>query len=153
MSTLSRSFLSGAVGAAVLTRVHEVARRFVPGAPRMDVIGARGLDRVLGAAGLARPRGRRGYAATLAGDLVSNTAWYALVGWGRAAHPMRRGLLLGLAAGAGAVVLSPALGLGQRPVARAAWTPWMTVAWNGLGGLAAGLALRRLDRRAALAVA
>ncbi len=38
---------SGLAGALALTAVHETARQVIPHAPRMDVIGRRGIDRPL----------------------------------------------------------------------------------------------------------
>jgi hypothetical protein len=127
-------------GAAALTAVHETARRRMRGAPRMDVIGMRALGRTLERAGLRRPRRRRLFYGTLAGDLASNAAWYSLVGLGRPERVWQRGLLLGLAAGAGAVLLPPMLGLGRSPGTRTPKTQALTIAWYVIGGLAAAAA-------------
>ena len=48
-----RAMASGAAGALVLTGLHESARRIVPHAPRMDVIGERALAATWRAGGLA----------------------------------------------------------------------------------------------------
>jgi hypothetical protein len=69
----------------------------------------------------------------LVGVLVANTLYYSLVGAGEDAHVWRRGTLLGLAAGIGAVVLPGPLGLGRGPSARTIATRLMTV-----GGYLAG---------------
>lgn len=147
MGPFTSSLVAGACGATALTSVHEFARRRLAGAPRMDLAGGRALARVLAAARLRPPRGRRLHRTTLAADLASNTLWYALAGLGDPDRATRRGLLLGLAAGVGAVVLTPRLGLGRRPVAAAARTPWLTILWYTLGGVTAGAALRALSAR------
>jgi hypothetical protein len=73
----------------------------------------------------------------LAGDLVSNSLYYSLVGVGDPRHALRRGAILGLLGGLGAALLPPMLGLGRKPVQRTPQTMAMTVAWYTLGGLAA----------------
>jgi hypothetical protein len=147
MGPFASSILAGACGATALTSVHELARKQLAGAPRMDLAGGRALARVLRAARVRPPRGQRLHRATLAADLASNTLWYALAGFGDRDRSVRRGLLLGLAAGVGAVVLTPRLGLGRRPVAAAPRTPWLTILWYTLGGVTAGAALLALSPR------
>ena len=52
----------------------------------------------------------------MVGDVLSNGLYYSLVGGGR--HTVRRGLLLGLAAGVGGVALPGPMGLGEAPSGR-----------------------------------
>lgn len=139
-----RELTSGLVGAAALTVVHETVRRLIPHAPRMDVIGTRALRRPIMAAGYAPPRYATLHAAALAGDLLLNAAYYSAAAAGSRESAIRRGLLLGLAAGAGAVVLPPLMGLGRPPHRKAPVTDLLTVAWYTLGGLAAAEAARVL---------
>ena len=143
-----RSLASGAVGALALTALNEGARRRVSHAPRMDVIGMRALSAVLRGVGRRPPRGRNLFRGTLAGDLVSNSIYYALVGAGSRHTRLSRGILLGAAAGLGAALLPPLLGLGHPPGEKRPETPLMTVAWYTAGGVAAALAGRLLDRDA-----
>ena len=146
-TSLAGALRSGLAGAATLTAVHETARRRVRHAPRMDVIGMRAIGRTMERAGLRRPPRRRLFRETLAGDLVSNTVWYSLVGLGRPERVWQRGLLLGLVAGVGAVVLPPMLGLGRSPGTRTPKTQALTVAWYVAGGLAAAAAARMASGR------
>lgn len=141
-TSLKGALGSGFAGAATLTALHETARRRLKHPPRMDVIGMRALDRTMRRVGIRRQPQRRLFYETLAGDLASNAAWYSLVGLGRPDRVWRRGLLLGLAAGAGAVLLPPVLGLGRTPRARTPTTQALTVAWYVAGGLAAAAAAR-----------
>lgn len=141
-----RSLTAGLAGATALTALHEAVRHLRPDdAPRMDVLGIRGLRRMAGAADLPQPDHDTAYALTMGGDLVSNGLYYSLVGSGK--HSLRRGLLLGLAAGVGGVLLPGPLGLGTEPSGRTPQTKLMTVAWYTVGGLVAGAVARALRRR------
>jgi hypothetical protein len=137
--------MSGAAGAMALTAVHQAARGRVPNAPRMDVLGMRAIARGAAAAGLPFPTGRRLYRSTLAGDLVSNALYYALVGWG-GRDAARNGAVLGAAAGVGALVLPPLIGLGEPPHVESWANRIMTVAWYTLGGVVAGATYEKLAR-------
>src|SRR6188474_1511894 len=77
---------SGIAGAIALTLVHETARRVIPHAPRVDVIGTRALSRPLRAMGYQPPHFNRLHNVALAGELVSNGAYYSLVGAGDRRH-------------------------------------------------------------------
>ncbi len=137
---------SGLAGALALTAVHETARQVIPHAPRMDVIGRRGIARPLYAMGVEPPHGGRLQAAALTGDILSNSLFYSLVALGRERTAVRRGLVLGLLAGLGAALLPPVLGLGRQPGHRGLPTHLMTVAWYTIGGLVAALTLRGLRK-------
>lgn len=137
---------AGLAGAVALTLVHESARRFIPHAPRVDVIGVRALSRPMRAAGYEPPHYNSLHNAALAGELVSNSAYYSLIGAGDASHALRRGAILGLLAGLGAAFLPPLMGLGHQPHRRTPFTQMLTVAWYFLGGLAAAGAYRAFDR-------
>ena len=140
------ALLSGAAGALALTTVHQLARRRVPYAPRMDVLGMRAIARGAHRVGRRPPTGRTLYRATLAGDLISNTVYYSAVALG-GRHAARTGAALGLAAGVGALLLPPVMGLGHPPHAHAWSNRLMTVAWYTLGGLAAGCTYQQLQAR------
>jgi hypothetical protein len=138
----------GVAGAVALTLVHETARRIIPHAPRVDVIGVRAIARPLRAAGRRPARYDTLHRAALAGDLVSNAAYYSLVGVGGREHVWRRGATLGLVAGLGAAVLPPLIGLGQPPHRLTPFTHILTVAWYLIGGLAAAGAYELATRDA-----
>lgn len=137
---------SGLAGALALTLVHETARRVIPHAPRVDVIGVRAISRSIRAAGYQPPRYDRLHHIALAGDLVSNSAYYSLVGVGDRRHVWRRGAALGLLGGLGAALLPPVLGLGQPPHRKTPFTQILTVAWYLLGGLAAAATYDAVSR-------
>ncbi|MBF9142854.1 hypothetical protein [Hymenobacter properus] len=143
---LLRSLTAGFAGAIALTALHETVRRLRPeDAPRMDVLGMRGLRKLLGKAHAPQPDDDTLFDLTMAGDILSNGLYYSLVGSGK--HSVRRGLLLGVAAGVGGVVLPGPLGLGEGPSNRTPQTQAMTVAWYTAGGLVAGAVARALRKR------
>ena len=59
----------------------------------MDVLGERGLRKLLGLADLPQPDHETAYSATMLGDVLSNGLYYSLVGSGR--HSLRRGAAAG----------------------------------------------------------
>jgi hypothetical protein len=69
---------------------------------------------------------------------VCNSAYYAL------ATTWKRGVVLGLAAGVGALVLPQRMGLGDPPKSDRLSNKVMTVAWYVVGGLAAAATATRL---------
>ena len=135
---------AGVVGAVVLTAVHQFARRVSDDAPRMDVLGERAIARTVQAAGGTLPMQGTLHRWALAGDIVANSAFYSLVACGHDAHMWTRGVAMGLAAGAGALVLPRRIGLGSPPRSHHIPNQIMTVAWYLLGGLAAAGAGRVL---------
>ena len=145
MSVL-RAIGSGVAGAVAVTLLNEGGRRVIPHAPRMDVIGMRGIRRPMEAMGYRPPRGRTLRQIALGGDLASNGLYYSLVAAaGDRRHPYRMGLILGLAAGLGAALLPPVIGLGNQPHRRTPWTQLLTVAWYTIAGVAAAAAARAVE--------
>ncbi|MDB5234661.1 MAG: hypothetical protein JWR44_1654 [Hymenobacter sp.] len=143
---MSRALVAGFAGAVALTVLHETVRRLRPAdAPRMDVLGMRGLRKLLGKADVPQPDEDTLFNLTMAGDVLSNGLYYSLVGSGR--HVLGRGLLLGVAAGVGGVLLPGPLGLGEAPSNRTPQTQAMTVAWYTVGGLVASAVARALRNR------
>ncbi|MBV9924042.1 MAG: hypothetical protein JOZ96_03310 [Acidobacteria bacterium] len=134
---------SGLVGAFALTLVHETTRRFVDDAPRMDVVGMRAITKTLRAVDVEPPVPL--HETALVGELVSNSLFYGLVGFGDPEDGLRNGAALGLAAGLAAVYLPEQLGLGRQPAKNSAETNLLTVAFYLLGGIAAGAAYQALS--------
>jgi hypothetical protein len=143
---LLASLAAGFAGAIALTALHETVRRLRPhDAPRMDVLGERGLRKLLALDDLPQPDPQTAYSATMLGDVLSNGLYYSLVGSGR--HTLGRGLTLGVLAGVGGVLLPGPLGLGTAPSARTPQTQAMTVAWYTVSGLVAGAVAQALRQR------
>lgn len=143
----STALLSGLVGAGTVTAIHETARRNIPKAPRMDILGMRAIDRSLRALGQRPPPPDQLHNLALGGDIAANSLFYSLVGLSNPKHAPLTGAVLGLLAGIGGVLLPKPMGLGSDPSARTPATQAMTVAWYTAGGLAAGLAYRLLNER------
>lgn len=134
------ALVSGAAGAVALTFAHQAAQAALEDAPQVDIIAERAIAASYRAVGRIPPPRPTLHQMALAGDLVSNSLYYSLIGLGRPRHAVRNGALLGFLAGVGAATLPPMMGLGKRPVQRTPQTFAMTIAWYTLGGLAAATA-------------
>jgi len=136
---------SGLAGALALTAVHETARQQVATAPRMDMLAMQAIEKGFRGMQAQPPQGNSLYELALAGDLVSNAMYYSMVAQGKPEGALRRGAMLGLAAGISAVILPKPLGL-QPQINRTTATHVMTIGWYLLGGLAAGAAYQLLSK-------
>lgn len=139
--------LVGVAGAAALFGVHQLARAVTDDAPRIDLVGMRGIEKVLDAAGVTPPGSASLYWLTFASAIATDSSYYALVGAGRNANRWVRGAMIGAAAGAGALLLPRRLGLGDPPKSDRTANQVMTIAWYVIGGLVAAAAAAALDRR------
>ena len=122
-----------------MTLLNEGIRQVDEDAPRLDFLGMRVL------AGVASPEHLR--ATAMAADIAANTLYYATVG---AASPERApmiGAAIGLAAGAGAVLLPGQLGYGDDVTNWKPKTRAMSVGYYAAAGLVAGLIYRAMARR------
>lgn len=148
MNTFLKSVVSGLAGAAALNLWHETIRRVVPEAPRADILGERSLQKIMRAVGKTPSADEEDlYGPTMVADLLSNTAYYSLIGTARPEHAYPVGAALGLAAGVGALVLPGPWGLGKAPTNRTTATQVMTVGWYLLGGLVTAAVYTRLAER------
>jgi len=145
--------VSGVAGAVALTAIHELARRRVPDAPRLDVLGMRALRRWVPAFQHERPRSSRLRGWAVAGDLVANTLYYAAVPASTPGATWQRASALGVAAGAGASLLPKPMGLGEPPHRESPGNQWMTVAWYSAGALVAAAVANMLTGRRSFGVA
>jgi hypothetical protein len=139
-----RAAMAGLAGMATVTALNEVGRRTIPGAPRAEKLGVRGVRAVARRVGKRLGR-KEAFRWAMAGEALSNGAYYALVGL--YPRPLMAGLTLGALAGAGAVFLPPKLGLGKRPMRRSGRTAAMAFGWYLAAGVAAGFVARRLVPR------
>jgi hypothetical protein len=133
-----RALISGLAGATALTVAHEVLRKQIPDAPRMDVLGMEVMQKALNAFGIntAQANGNL-FKSALAGDIISNTLYYSGVGGRRGMGAWIRGGMLGLSAGLGIIGLSPKLGFSKSSSCKNMSTCAATVGLYVLGGLAA----------------
>jgi hypothetical protein len=137
----------GLAGACAVTLLHETARKVVPNAPRMDLLGMNALTKGLKIIGAASPRERQLYSWSLAGDLISNAIFYSIAGIEKIDNTLAKGATLGLAAGLGAVLLPKPMGLEEQHTNRTIETKIMTVGLYVIGGLVAAAVMKLADRR------
>lgn len=141
---LLTAMIAGLAGSSALTLVHETARRWLPQAPRADILGVRALEKGIFAAGEQPPTGDEMQRLALGTDIVVNAGYYALVAAAGRRAAWATGLGLGLLAGIGAITLPGPLGLGEEPTERTMATRVMTVSWYTIGGVVAALVYRLL---------
>lgn len=146
MKTL-RMIASGVAGAAALTAAHQVVKETVPDAPRMDVLGMRGIEQLCEKMGWKTPNSKVLFGSALVGDLVSNAIYYSPVGSSKGGSALGKGLSLGLMAGLGAVKVPELIGLGKDASAKNPRQMLMTVGLYVLGGLAAAAAATLIPSR------
>jgi hypothetical protein len=130
------SLASGAAGALALTAIHELGRRQVSYAPRLDVLGMRALRRFTPALRHEAPRSGRLRRWALAGDLIANTMYYAAVPARSRTRTWTRAAALGLSAGAG-----------EPPHSERLANQAMTVAWYVAGALVSAAAANFIASR------
>ncbi|MDO9374457.1 MAG: hypothetical protein Q7T76_08565 [Ferruginibacter sp.] len=140
------SFFSGLAGSIALTVFHEILRKTVSNAPRMDKLGKQGLTKVLSAVGSDKPSSDNLQKITLGGDLMGNAGYYAMVGI-KPGYSLVTGAVLGLAAGIGAVALPEKMGLNESYSNATTKTKVLTVLLYVTGGLVAGAVHRMFENR------
>jgi hypothetical protein len=146
MPTWTTSITSGAAGSAALTILHELARRRVPYAPRMDLVAMRGLRRLVPALGEPNVHSRQLHRLALAGDLVSNAVYYAAVAAPTRRATWTRAAVLGTVAGIGALLLPEPMGLGPPPHSHHRGNQLMTLTWYLAGALTAAAVATAISR-------
>ena len=130
---------SGLVGATSVAALNYLAARYLPGAPRLDVLGLQLTTTAFKKLGIHPPGGLPAKVLALLGSLASNSMFYGLVRLGAPKTAWLRGGALGLAMGLGVLTLSPAFGVGKRETGRTPTTKAGTLIWYILGGMLAAL--------------
>lgn len=124
----------GLAGACTLSLIHQALRFSVPDiAPRMDLMGIEAMRKTRQKIGMYIPPENELYRQTFIGDIAANTLYYSLVGRGS----QFKGLLLGTAAGLGAVELPVKIGLNPANSNRTKATQYLTLGLYVVGGLTA----------------
>lgn len=139
-----RATISGLAGAVALTASHELLRRFVPDAPRLEVLGMEGIEKIFAKLGMTAPDGKKLFGSALVGDIVANSLFYSQVGT-RGGTPLLRGVTLGVTAGLGAVNLPGKMGMSEDATKHTPQTALMTVALYTVGGIAAAIVASMMD--------
>ena len=138
------SLAGGLAGAATLSLIHQALRYSVPNfAPRMDLLGMEAMRKTREYVGLPVPPEDELYKQTFIGDLACNTLYYSMAGglW-----PETKGLVLGTAAGFGAVALPQKIGLNPEPSNRTEATKYLAVGMYVAGGLVAAATISWLQK-------
>jgi hypothetical protein len=146
MKKLASSIIGGIAGAVALNILHQAVKQFDHEAPRVDLVGEEAIMKGLEKAGITAPTGDTLFTITMAADLISNAAYYSLIGAGKKKHLPYIGAITGLAAGVGALTLTKPMGLSDAPVTRTDKTKILTVAWYTFGGIVAGSVIKALRK-------
>jgi hypothetical protein len=137
------NLLAGLGGAIALNLLHEGLKNQDRDMPRVDLLGEEALTRGLSWFGAGIKDPDKLYQATLAGDVVGNALYYSLIGTGGKKYIWSKAVVLGLAAGLGAVTLPAPMGLDDRPVARNMKVKILTVGYYLAGALVTALILSK----------
>lgn len=121
-----KKMLAGLGGAIALNILHEIIRKNFDNVPHINEVGEEALQKTLDSAGLEISDPDKLYAATLAGDIVSNAVYYANTA-------TQHDFTSGLAAGISTIMLPQKMGLDDEPVAENNKKKIMTVAYYIFG--------------------
>jgi hypothetical protein len=148
MMKATTALAGGLTGAVALNLIHELYRQVDQDAPKVHLIGEEALVKILKATNLPLPKNEKElYQWTLAGDIASNAIYYSLIDASKKKNLIRNGLILGFAAGLGAVFMPEKMGLNDAPITRTTETKLLTVLWYTLGGLTAGSVMKFLRKK------
>jgi hypothetical protein len=146
MKKLASSIIGGIAGAIALNILHQVVKQFDHEAPRINLVGEEAITKGLEKVGITPPVGNALFSVTMAADLISNAAYYSLIGTGKRRQLPYIGAITGIAAGVGALTMTKSMGLSDAPVTRTDRTKILTVAWYTFGGLVAGSVMKALRK-------
>lgn len=146
MST-AKNLLAGLGGAIALNILHEGLKKTDSGMPRIDLLGEEALQKVLRYFGTGISGKDNLYAATLGGDIISNTLYYSTIGTGGTNGIWPKALTIGITAGIGALALPEPMGLDPEPVTKTTKSKVLTVAYYTAGALVTAAILKAMDSR------
>ncbi|WP_294210145.1 hypothetical protein [uncultured Chryseobacterium sp.] len=124
-----KKILAGLGGAIALNLLHETIRKNFNNVPEVNKVGEEALNKALDKADMKITNPDQLYAATLAGDVISNGIYYATTA------TSSFNIASGLLAGIGAVALPKKMGLDHDPVAETTEKKVMTVAYYLFGAV------------------
>ncbi|MEL1246323.1 hypothetical protein AAEO56_18770 [Flavobacterium sp. DGU11] len=142
-----QNLLAGLGGAIALNILHESLKKTGSDMPRVDLLGEEALQKTLQHFGGGIDDDNTLYAATLAGDVVSNSLYYSMIGKGNPDYIWARAVAYGLAGGVGAVTLPKPMGLDEEPVAHSNKTKVLTVSYYLAGALVTAGILAALAKK------
>lgn len=141
--------IGGLAGATAVTLIHESIKKVVPQAPRMDLLGMSALQKGLNKVGADGLTGKTLYTTALAGDIISNSLFYAIAGLGKTKNVWVRSSILGVAAGLSAVLLPKPLGLNEDYSSRTTARTFMTIGLYVTGALVTAAVIKALEKKKA----
>lgn len=135
-----KKILAGLGGAIALNLLHETIRKNFDNVPEVNKVGEEALNKVLDKVDMQITNHDQLYAATLAGDVISNGIYYtttATTGFS---------ITSGVVAGLGAVMLHEKMGLNDEPVAETTQKKVMTVGYYLFGAIVTKLIYDQLNK-------
>lgn len=142
------SVVGGLAGAATLTLLNETVKRFDAEAPRLDLLGRNAVAKLVKGNTVAPLRLiKNSKPIALAGDLISNSLYYAMAEAPTKKQTLIRGALLGTVAGVGAVTLAKPMGIDPYVGEQPNKTKALTVAYYLVGGLVAAAMINLIAKR------
>ena len=142
-----KNLIAGFAGALALNILHESLKHKSKDMPRIDILGEKALQKALGYFGTEIDTHDNLYKATLAGDLVSNTIYYSMIGSGGGKYIWPKAIFMGLSAGVAAVKLPEPMGLNPKPVAKNEQVIMLTVGYYVIGAMITALVLKSLSKK------
>jgi hypothetical protein len=137
------STLGGLAGAVALTLLNEGVKKIDNNAPRLDLLGQNALAKLLKGNTMLPQTVNKVF--PMAGDLVTNSLFFAMAQGSGKGDTYLRGALLGLSAGIGAVALPKQLGLEEKHTNENPQKALKTVAWYVIGGLIAAAVMNAIS--------
>jgi len=142
-----KNLIGGFAGAIALNILHETLKKEKSNVPRIDLLGEEALQKTLRHFGAGINQKEDLYKATLAGDVLSNTFYFSLIGAGNRKYLWPRAIFLGLSAGIGAVKLPEPMGLDPEPVTKTDQVKVLTVGYYVFGAVVTALVLNILSKK------
>ena len=142
--------IGGLAGACALTLINQLVSKVDKQAPRLDLLGMNAVAKFFKGPKSAPVLVQKLLPMSLAGDLISNTLYYALASGKTKDQTLLKGLALGLGAGLGAVALPKPLGLDSSTTNLTRKTQAMTIAWYVIGGLVAAAIINVINENEAI---
>lgn len=135
-----KKILAGLGGAIALNLLHETIRKNFDNVPEVNKVGEEALNKVLDKVDMQITNHDQLYAATLAGDVISNGIYYATTA------TTGFSITSGVVAGLGAVMLPEKMGLNDEPVAETTQKKVMTVGYYLFGAIVTKLIYDQLNK-------
>ncbi len=145
---LAQAAAGGLIGAVALTALHETLRKqaATTKAPRLDLLGMQAIQKIISETGNRRIRRKPLRRWAMAGDVLSNTLYYSWIYSPSPKKNWQKGLVLGTAAGLGAVLLPKPLHLNSKATRRTSQTQILTVGLYLTGALTAAAVQNALKK-------